>query len=201
MPELAVDETTKTRYLKIISDETSRLEHIIGDLLDLARLEGGGGSLKMERAPVAQLFERVAERHERACQLARMTLDANVSAGAEFVQGDRERLEQAIQNLAANAIRYSPEGSTLRLRARREQDSVAITVEDQGPGIPADHLPHIFDRFYKVDSSRAGGSNGKTTGSGLGLSIVKAIVERHNGRISVTSEPGHTVFEVVLPAA
>jgi two-component system, OmpR family, sensor kinase len=74
---------------------------------------------------------------------------------------------------------------------------VSLSVEDQGPGIPPEHLPHVFDRFYKADASRAGVSGG----SGLGLSIVKAIVERHGGTISVASQPGRTIFEVVLPLA
>ena len=197
MPELAIDEATRGRYLAIISDETARLERIIGDLLDLARLEGGGGSLTIEAVSVAQLFDRVCARHERACETAHVTLSAAIEPGAESVLGDRDRLEQALQNLAANAIRYAPAGSTLRLSARRDRDAVPITVEDEGPGIPAEHLPYIFDRFYKAEASRSGHSGG----SGLGLSIVKAIIERHDGRISVTSAPGHTTFEAVLPAA
>ena len=115
MPELALDEATRARYLTIISDETARLERIIGDLLDLARLEGGGGSLAIERVSVAQLFDRVAARHERACQTAGISLRTSIEAGAAYVQGDRDRLEQALQNLAANAIRYA--GAT-RIRPR-----------------------------------------------------------------------------------
>jgi signal transduction histidine kinase len=196
MPELAIDEATRGRYLAIISDETNRLERLIGDLLDLARLEGGGGSLQVEPVPVAGLFDRVTARHEHASQSAGVVMRTGIEPGAESVRGDRDRLEQALQNLAANAIRYAPRGSTLRLAAQRVEGGVALSVEDEGAeGIAAEHLPHIFDRFYKADASRAGVSGG----SGLGLSIVKAIVERHGGRISVTSRPGHTVFRMVLP--
>jgi two-component system sensor histidine kinase BaeS len=139
----------------------------------------------------------VTARHERAAQTAGVVMKTTIDAGAERVTGDRERLEQALQNLAANAIRYAPAGSTLRLSARPVEDGVALSVQDEGvEGIDAAHLPHIFDRFYKADASRAGVKGG----SGLGLSIVKAIVERHGGRISVTSRPGHTVFEMVVPA-
>jgi signal transduction histidine kinase len=197
MPELSLDEPTRARYLGIISDETARLERIIGDLLDLARLEGGGGALAIESVPVAVLFDRVAARHERACQEAGVTIAQTIALGAELVDGDRDRLEQALQNLAANAIRYSPAGSTLRLIARPHADGVALSVVDEGSGIPPEHLPHVFDRFYKADASR----HGTTGGSGLGLSIVKAIVERHGGRISVASVPGRTAFELVLPHA
>ena len=196
MPELALDDATRGRYLAIISDETNRLERLIGELLDLARLEGGGGSLRIERVPVAQLFDRVAARHGQALRSAGVTLQTAIEPAAEHLAGDRERLEQALQNLAANAIRYAPHGSTLRLTARPAEGGVALSVEDAGvEGITAEHLPHIFDRFYKADAARAG----VTGGSGLGLSIVKAIVERHGGRISVTSRPGRTVFEMIVP--
>jgi len=196
MPELSLDDSTRNRYLAIISDETNRLERLIGDLLELARLEGGGGTLTLERVPVDELFDRVAARHEPACRAAGITIDASIGAGAGTVTGDRDRLEQALQNLAANAIRFAPAGTSVRLTAGRRGDRVAIAVEDSGAGIPPEHLPHVFDRFYKADASREGVSGG----SGLGLSIVKAIVERHGGAISVASEPGKTIFEVVFPA-
>jgi signal transduction histidine kinase len=116
-----------------------------------------------------------------------------VGAGAAHVAGDPDRLEQALQNLAANAMRYAPRGSTIELRARPLPGALAVTVTDRGPGIPREHLPHVFDRFYKGDAART-----QTGGSGLGLSIVKAIVERHGGTISVESQPGRTVFEINL---
>jgi two-component system, OmpR family, sensor kinase len=197
MPEVPLDDATRTRYLSIVGDEATRLEHIIGDLLDLARIEGGGGSFTVSDVPVAPLFDRVKARHERAGEQAGVAFATSIDPGAETVIGDRERLEQALQNLAANALRYAPGGSTIHLRARAEphEDSVTLSVEDAGPGVPAEHVPHLFDRFYKADASR----HGETGGSGLGLSIVKAIVERHGGRVSVTSRPGRTVFEVTLP--
>lgn len=191
MDELDLDQTTRARYLGIISDEASKLEHIIGDLLDLARLEGGGGTFEPGSVALSQVFDRVVARHERTCQDAGITMTQRVGVNADSVSGDYERLEQAIQNLAANAIRYSPPGSAIQLTSRRDADAVTITVEDSGTGIPAEHLSHVFDRFYKADASR-----GDSTGSGLGLSIVKAIVVRHGGRISVASRPGRTVFEI-----
>jgi two-component system OmpR family sensor kinase len=195
MPEIPLDDATKARYLSIVSDETSRLETIIGDLLELARLEGGGGGLSVEDVSVPQLFARVTARHEHACQPAGITLDTSVAPGADRVIGDRARLEQALQNLAANAIRYAPRGSVIHLGARVTDDAVTMSVEDQGPGIAAEHLPHVFDRFYKADASR----RGMAGGSGLGLSIAKAIVERHGGQISVSSRPGQTRFELTIP--
>jgi signal transduction histidine kinase len=203
MAELALDEATRTRYLHIISDETARLDRIIGDLLDLARLEGGGSTLVMTEVSVAHLFDRVAARHERECERHRVTIARTIAAGTETVHGDRDRLEQVVQNLAGNALRYAPEGSTIHLRTERDGTGVTIAVEDAGPGIAPEHLPHIFDRFYKADASRAvgradGQSQATTNGSGLGLSIVKAIVERHGGRLVVESRPGRTVVRFTI---
>jgi two-component system, OmpR family, sensor kinase len=212
MPEIVLDEATRARYLSIIGDETARLEHIIGDLLELARLEGGGGALTISDVSVAQLFARVAARHERACEEAGVTLDTVIAPGADTIGGDRDRLEQVLQNLAANALRYAPRGSAIRLAARPgaagasttgadapQQTAlprgIVLSVEDDGPGIAAEHLPHVFDRFYKADASR----RGMAGGSGLGLSIVKAIVQKHGGTIAVDSRPGRTRFEFTIP--
>jgi two-component system sensor histidine kinase BaeS len=106
------------------------------------------------------------------------------------------RLEQAVQNLAANALRHTPAGGRVELRAESHEHHVVIKVRDTGTGIAPEHLPHVFDRFYKVDPSRSG----EKPGSGLGLSIVKAIIERHGGTVSVTSEPRQsTEFTIRLP--
>jgi signal transduction histidine kinase len=198
MPDLSIDERTRSQYLGILGEETSRLERIIGDLLDLARLEGGGGSFVVGEVPVAALFERVRSRHMRACADAGVDMTDSIAPGAEAVRGDADRLEQALQNLAANAVRYAPRGTTVALSARPAADGVTLAVSDEGPGIDAAHLPHVFDRFYKAEASRA--VETPSSGSGLGLSIVKAIVERHGGHISVASQPGRTVFALTVPA-
>lgn len=195
MPELGLDEATRARYLGIVGDETARLERIIGDLLDLARLEGGGGSIRPEPVRVADLFARVMGRYERAAADAGVDLVTGIAPGAEGVSGDRVRLEQALENLAANALRHAPRGSAVRLDARRDAGAVSLQVTDAGPGIPPEHVARVFDRFYKADESRVAAPGG-TGGSGLGLSIVKAIVERHGATISVTSTPGHTTFTI-----
>ena len=114
-------------------------------------------------------------------------------SGAEIVEGDPDRLEQALQNLAANALRHTPDGGTITLSSTVDGGSVHLRVHDSGTGIPSEHLPLIFDRFYKVDAARRAAG-----GSGLGLSIVKAIVERHGGTITARNENG-AVFELALP--
>ncbi|HEY3159125.1 MAG TPA: HAMP domain-containing sensor histidine kinase [Vicinamibacterales bacterium] len=193
MKELNLDAATRDRYLHIIDDETHRLERLIGDLLDLARLEGGGGTLRLEGVSVQALFERVHSRHERELTGRHITLAANTGKGAETVLGDPDRLEQALQNLAANALRHTPDGGEIVMSADVIGDSLRIRVRDSGAGIPPEHLPLIFDRFYKTDASRKAAG-----GSGLGLSIVRAIVERHGGTISAHNEGG-AVFDIFLP--
>lgn len=192
----SLDPDTRERYLAIIRDETQRVEHIVGDLLDLSRLEGGGESFDAQDVPLEDLFGRVLARHGRSAEQKGVELATNVAPGAEIVTGDPMRLEQALQNLAANALRHTPRSGRVALNAAFENSAVVVTVSDTGSGIPAEHLPRVFDRFYKVDPSRTG----QAAGSGLGLSIVKAIVERHGGTITAGSGPGGgTVFTLKFP--
>jgi signal transduction histidine kinase len=195
MSELQLDPDTRARYLHIVTEETHRLERIIGDLLDLARLEGGGSPLRRDTVEVAALFGRVAARHERELRERRIRLTTRVATDAATVMADGDRLEQALQNLAANALRHTPEGGEITLAATREANGVHVVVHDTGPGIPPEHLNLIFDRFYKADASRRAAG-----GSGLGLSIVKAIVERHGGWITARNDGG-ALFEMALPEA
>jgi len=193
MAELTLDPPTRERYLRIVDEETGRLEHIIGDLLDLARLEGGGSTLRRALVDTRALFNRVALRHERELTERGVRLVVRVDPAAAQVVGDPDRLEQALQNLAANALRHTPGGGEITLAAEPAGTATRIVVRDTGPGIAPDHLPLIFNRFYKADASRAGG------GSGLGLSIVKAIVECHGGTITVRNDRG-AAFEILIPS-
>ncbi|HEX5069397.1 MAG TPA: HAMP domain-containing sensor histidine kinase [Vicinamibacterales bacterium] len=198
MADVKLTDATRQRYLGIVADETERLEHIIGDLLDLARVEGGGGTWKREAVSVRALFERVLNRHEPLLARRGVTLATHVAPDVTDVTGDPNRLEQALQNLAANAVRHTPEGGRVTLTAVRADGGTRLAVEDTGPGIPPEHLPHIFERFYKVDVSRTGTII--PSGSGLGLSIVQAIVQRHGGTITASNATsGGARFEIVLP--
>ena len=197
MPELNIDAPTRERYLGIIGDETLKLESLIGDLLDLARLEGGGGTLAIEDVPVRELFSRIGDRQGPALRDRRISLDVHVSPPDLTVEGDAQKLEQALQNLAANAIRHTPDGGRLSLSAEIRDDEAIFVVRDTGPGIPPEHLPHIFERFYKVDAAR---STSAASGSGLGLSIVQAIVARHGGTVTAANAPGGgALFEIRIP--
>lgn len=188
----------RQRYVTIIGDETRRVEHIVGDLLDLARLESGGDSLDVQDVSVEGLFGRVAARHAPHAADKQVVFSTSIEPGAELVYGDGFRLEQALQNLAANALRHTPPGGHIELRADLSDNGPVLSIRDTGEGIPAQHLPFVFDRFYKIDSSRPGHAGG----SGLGLSIVKAIIERHGGIVTVSSElHAGSVFTIRLPAA
>ena len=198
LPAAVKDEATRARYLGIVTEETLRLEAIIGDLLDLARLDGGAGSFEREPVPLARLFDRTFARHQGTLEERGVEFVRDVAPGAGTVLGDERRLEQVLQNLVANAVRHTPRDGWIALRATPDGDDVLLVVEDSGPGIPAEHLPHVFDRFYRVDSAR----NARSGGSGLGLSIVRAVVEQHGGRVSAAHGPtGGARFELRLPAA
>jgi signal transduction histidine kinase len=191
------DPEARERYLHIVTEETLRLEAIIGDLLDLARLEGGGASLQRDAVPVQMLFARAAERHGPTLTERQVTLRLRIDPGAAEVEGDARRLEQAIQNLVANAVRHVGERGAIELTASPAANNrqVKLTIDDNGPGIPPEHLPRIFDRFYRVDAARDQASGG----SGLGLSIVRAIIEAHGGTVTAADSPsGGARFEILL---
>jgi two-component system, OmpR family, sensor kinase len=195
MPEVALDAERRDRYFETIDRETRRLERIVKDLLDLARYEHGGVVLQRRLFDIQRLFENVAGRHEREAQRKAVAIRIHVDPLADQVVADPDRIEQAVENLVGNALRHTPSGGTITLSATQADGMATLSVSDSGGGIAPEHLPHVFERFYKVDASRAA----ESTGSGLGLSITKAIIERHGGTIRVTSEPGRTTFTVLLP--
>ncbi len=174
MAEVRLDDARRQKYLGIAAREAHRLERLIGDLLDTARLEAGGGELDPEDVRLAELFDRVIAHHEFERVTRKIQIDAAVGPGAELVFGDPFRLEQALVNVTANALRHSPDGGRIALAANLSDGLVRITVTDWGEGIAPEHLPLIFDRFYKARAGRADGQ--REGGSGLGLSIVRAIV-------------------------
>ena len=195
MAGLELDAATRDRYFATIERETLRLDRIVQDLLDLARLENSAGALQVRLFSVRRLFEHVVQRHERDARARGLDVSASVADQADQIVADPERLEQVVENLTANALRHTPPGGAVQLSADVEEGSAVIRVIDSGEGIAREHLPFLFERFYKVDAARASAS----ARSGLGLSIAKAIVDRHHGTIGVASEPGRTIFTIALP--
>jgi signal transduction histidine kinase len=195
MKDLELDPFTRERYFQTIERETLRLDRIVQDLVDLARLENGVGAMEVRVFATERVFEHVVARHEAEAARRGIALRVSVGEGADQIVADPDRIEQVVENLVANALRFTPSGGGIDLSSRLDGELVIVAVVDSGEGIAAQHLAHVFDRFYKADSSRARDQNG----SGLGLSISKAIVERHHGRIEVTSVPGRTSFTISLP--
>lgn len=180
-------------FIDSLHDETLLLQRLVDDLRDLAVGDAGGLVPDREQVDLGLLLERIAQSFGSAADSAGIRLRTASTSGAT-ARADPVRLRQAIGNLVANAIRHTPLGGTVELHAAHGE----IEVIDTGEGIPAPELPHVFDRFRRVDPS----PNRETGGSGLGLAIVRQIVEAHGGTVSLTSEPGvRTVARIVLPDA
>lgn len=194
MSDVSLDPATRERYFATLERETYRLDRIVKDLLDLARLESGVVRFDARLFAVERVFHHVVQRHEHEATARQVSIQTHVADEADQAFADPDRVEQVVENLVANALRHTPDGGTVELRATVEGDSLVLSVVDSGEGIPAEHVPYVFDRFYKVDTARANGS-----GSGLGLSIAKAIVDHHGGTIHLTSVPGRTAFTIRLP--
>ena len=203
MPEVALDDERRAKYLETIESETLRLDRIVKDLLDLARYENAVVPIEARTFDGGRVFQHVVRRHEHETRARDMTVSVEIDPGADQIVADPDRIEQVIENLVTNAVRHTPEGGRIELRAATAAGSAVLSVADSGDGIEPEHLPFVFDRFYKVDPARAArseqGRGGGGTGSGLGLSIVKAIVGRHGGTVTVASVPGSTTFTVTLP--
>jgi len=192
---VALDDATRDRYFETLERETRRLDRIVRDLLDLARLENGIGPLEVRVFTIGRVFEHVIQRHEQESRSRDIAVRVAIDDRADQVTADPDRIEQAVENLFANALRHTSSGGVIELGARAEGESIELSVVDSGVGIAAEHVPYVFDRFYKADAARAHHAGG----SGLGLSITKAIVQRHGGSIHVDSAPGRTAFTIVLP--
>jgi signal transduction histidine kinase len=196
---LESDPTEREAYLRIALRETDRLERLVEELFQLSRLEAR--QVKLDMAPFdagSAVRSAVESLVEPARREAGLTLTAAVADADLFAFGDRMSFEQVLLNLIRNAIRFTPEGGIVLVSAERQSSQIAVTVRDTGTGIAADDLPHVFERFYRADESRArtGG------GAGLGLAIAKEMVEAMGGTISVESvlDEG-TTFTIRMAAA
>ena len=181
--------------LDAVQSEVDRMIRLVGDLLLLSRAEAG--TLPLSKTPV-EMDTLLLEVLQQAMVLAQGKVEVCIGNLEQAVfHGDRDRLKQLLLNLVVNALQYTQPGGRVVLSLREIDDCLHITVSDNGPGIPPQELPHIFDRFYRVEKSR---SRSPLGGSGLGLSIAQWIAHSHDGRIEVASEPGKgTTFSVWLP--
>jgi len=178
-------------------EEVDRLAEIVESLLALSRLDTGEGKTDWVRFDLAELAVTTADQMGLLAEDKHITLVCEAPA-AVMIKGDRARLKQVIVNLLDNAIKYTPNGRRITLKITQENDYALLDVADEGVGIPAEALPHVFKRFFRVDDSRSR----ERGGAGLGLSIVKAICDAHGARVEVSSVPGRgSHFRIRQPLA
>jgi signal transduction histidine kinase len=194
--EESLEAGERRQFLDVVARHTERMERLVGDLLRLARIEAGQESLDIAPCDTVALFQGVTA-ELAAPMLARgLVSDVRVAAEASRVACDASKLHDALRNLLENAVHYSPEGGRISLEARPDGDQILLSIGDEGPGIPESELGRVFERFYRVDKSRARDPGG----TGLGLSIVKHLVELHRGRVVVGNrEPHGALFTIYLP--
>jgi signal transduction histidine kinase len=186
------------RYREALADcleESERVSEMLNTLMDISEAETGVMRLSIAPVPVGEILSDVGELYADVAEEKGVGLDVQASVDLA-VLADRSRLRQVVANLLDNAVKYTPSGGQVTMRARADGADVAIEVEDNGPGIAGEDLPRIWDRLYRGDRSRS------ERGLGLGLSLVRAVVEAHKGRAEVQSSPGRGArFTIRLPAA
>ncbi len=172
--------------LGTIKEETAKLARLVADLRDLSLAESGQLRLDLAATDLGKLVLRRVSQAEVVAREKDLRLETNVAEGLPQVRVDGRRIEQVITNLVDNALAHTPPGGAILVTTAKEADALLVSVADTGAGIPPEHLPHVFERFYRVDEarSREGG------GAGLGLAIAKQMVELHGGKIWVESEVG-----------
>ncbi len=188
------DEATQRDFLRIIEEESNRLEELIDNLLDMSQLEAGALRIQREPVQLRRLVREAVEQAQRRTELHWFVMD--LPAELPRVWADARRIRQVLNNLLENAIKYAPQGGQITVTCEEEHENVVVNIADEGQGIPGELLDRIFDRFFQAD----GASTRKTGGSGLGLAIAKGIVEAHGGTIWAESLEGlGSVFRFSLP--
>ena len=193
-PDLPREQVTS--FAERILANGTRMRRLVEDLLDLSRIEGGSWQPEPGRVEIEPMARSVWQELDPVTESRGARLEVACDEAAA-VEADPEALRQVLRNLLDNAVRHAPESSTVRVSARPVDGRVRLAVEDEGPGIPAEHRGRVFERFYRVDAGRSRASGG----TGLGLSIVKHLVAAHGGEVGVDSEVGRgTAVWVTLPA-
>jgi two-component system sensor histidine kinase KdpD len=195
--DLALDPAARYDLLSAINEETDRLNHLVGDLLDMSRIEAGALRLKRDWCDMDELIRGVVRRY--AAQLAAFQVRMEWPADFPLVLADYVQVDRVVTNLLENAMRYAPPGSEIRIEARADAAEMTVAITNQGPAIPVRLQPHLFEKFYRVSEDRA-----DDMGTGLGLSICKGIVEAHGGRIRLESpvaDNSGARFSFTLPLA
>lgn len=184
------------KYLRIIAEESRRLSRMVNRMLDAAKIQSGELLLSPAPFDFSEMTSQIILSFEQKIEAHRIEVDCDLTDRL-IVMGDRDHVFRAVYNLVDNAVKFTQEGGKLTLRAAPEGANCAFSITNTGAGISEEDLPHVFDRFYKADRSRSLDK----TGAGLGLYIVKNIINLHGGEISVRSDGGETEFAFTLPLA
>lgn len=178
-------------------DQTRHLSHLVDDLRELAQAEANQLPLDLEPLNFGDLAAEIAGVYELMAESKQIKLQTRIAEGVPLIRGDRARLTQCLQNLLTNALHHTPSGGMVTLTLEADSETLHLSVADTGAGITSEHLPHVFDRFYRTDPAR----NRDNGGTGLGLAITRAIIDSHGGEISVESEGvgQGSVFTIELP--
>ena len=191
----SLDAETAVHYTEIAYEKSKKLEKLINELFGFTKLSGGELVMHVRTLDLVQLLAQLLEEFYPSFSKAGLHYELIADRESLSLEGDPELLVRVFENLIGNAIKYGAEGKQLRVFLNTAEQFVTVRVVNYGKVIPAEELPHVFDRFYRVEQSR----NTKTGGTGLGLTIAKNIVEMHRGEISVTSDLTGTAFIVRLP--
>ena len=187
-----------SRILRVMERHTKRLGSLVDDVLSLAQLESRSATLQFSDVHLADLFDTLVRDLGKKFAAKRLNIIVDIQPDARTIRVDQTRLQQVLDNLLDNAVKYSDENGEIRLQAERRDREIALSVSDNGSGIRKDDLPRIFERFYRADKARS--PDGFRGGTGLGLAIVKHIAQLHGGRVEAESELGRgTTIRVMLP--
>jgi len=186
----------REEYLAVAEEKADALERLIGDLFDYTRLEYLEQAPNRERLDLAELLGRLAEQMQPQAAAKGIALTNDISHEVCHIDGDPHLLTRAIENLLDNALRFTSAGGAVNVTCRRDATSVTFAVADNGPGIPPEQLPHLFEPLYRGEGSR----NRRTGGAGLGLSIAQRIIDAHGGTLTAANRPdGGALFTATLP--
>lgn len=181
---------------QMLQQEILRLVRLVDDLHQLTKAEAGGAFLRREEMDLARLVDQVLDLDRARFEQKRIDVTIDIPVDAVRVTGDRDKLLQVLRNLTQNAWQYTPDGGSLKITAVHDGNGVSLTFANTGPGINGEDLPFIFERFYRAEKSRSRDSGG----AGIGLSIVKELVEAHGGSVGAASKDNETRFWLTLPA-
>jgi signal transduction histidine kinase len=187
-----LDEHTRRDFIDAMAEQVARLQKLSVDLLDLSRLDAGSVQLQREQMDLSEVARSVVEEFTPSLVQHRTELRMRLPDAGLEATGDPERVAQIMRILLDNALRHTPEGTPVTVTAQRDNGAAEITVADAGPGLSAEAVPHVFDRFYTADATR---------GAGLGLAIARELAERMEGRLALAARPGRTAFTLELPTS